>query len=212
MQILSGIIFILKEETDKRRRHPAGLRRVCLESPPAIWYNIQKRKEAAGIGQRIYHTLEPVFDAQSRVLLLGTMPSPKSRETGFYYGHPQNRFWPVLAAVAGEPEPKGNDARRAFLLRRHIALWDVLRACVIEGADDGSIREPEPNDLSRILGGAEIRAIYTTGARAAALYKRLCLPETGRPAIPLPSTSPANCRYYTTEKLIEAYGVLTAYI
>ena len=122
------------------------------------------------------------------------MPSPKSREAGFYYAHPQNRFWRVLAALWGEETPAGTQERLAFARRHHIALWDVLRACSIEGADDGSIRQPEINDLRRVLDRADIRAIFTTGTKAAALYRRYCLPVTGRPAIPLPSTSPANCR------------------
>ena len=139
------------------------------------------------------------------------MPSPKSREAGFYYAHPQNRFWRVLAALWGEETPAGTQERLAFARRHHIALWDVLRACSIEGADDGSIRQPEVNDLRQVLERADIRAIFTTGAKAAALYKRYCLPVTGRPAIPLPSTSPANCRV-TLDGLTEAYRAILAYI
>ena len=161
--------------------------------------------------ERVLHPLEPVADAGSRVLLLGTMPSPKSREAGFYSAHPQNRFWRVLAALWGEETPAGTQERLAFARRHHIALWDVLRACSIEGADDGSIRQPEVNDLRQVLERADIRAIFTTGAKAAALYKRYCLPVTGRPAIPLPSTSPANCRV-TLDGLTEAYRAILAYI
>ena len=161
--------------------------------------------------ERVLHPLEPVADAGSRVLLLGTMPSPKSREAGFYYAHPQNRFWRVLAALWGEETPAGTQERLAFARRHHIALWDVLRACSIEGADDGSIRQPEINDLRRVLDRADIRAIFTTGTKAAALYRRSCLPVTGRPAIPLPSTSPANCRA-TLDELTQAYRAILAYI
>ena len=161
--------------------------------------------------ERVLHPLEPVADAGSRVLLLGTMPSPKSREAGFYYAHPQNRFWRVLAARWGEETPAGTQERLAFARRHHIALWDVLRACSIEGADDGSIRQPEINDLRRVLDRADIRAIFTTGTKAAALYRRYCLPVTGRPAIPLPSTSPANCRA-TLDELTQAYRAILAYI
>ena len=161
--------------------------------------------------ERVLHSLEPVADAGSRVLLLGTMPSPKSREAGFYYAHPQNRFWRVLAALWGEETPAGTQERLAFARRHHIALWDVLRACSIEGADDGSIRQPEINDLRRGLDRADIRAIFTTGTKAAALYRRYCLPVTGRPAIPLPSTSPANCRA-TLDDLTQAYRAILAYI
>ena len=161
--------------------------------------------------EHIIHSIEPVFDAESRVLILGTMPSPKSREVQFYYGHPQNRFWRVLAAVLGEEVPQSVPEKKAMLLRHRIALWDVLRACSIEGADDGSIRQPEINDLRRVLDRADIRAIFTTGTKAAALYRRYCLPVTGRPAIPLPSTSPANCRA-TLDELTQAYRAILAYI
>ena len=161
--------------------------------------------------ERVLHPLEPVADAGSRVLLLGTMPSPKSREAGFYYAHPQNRFWRVLAALWGEETPAGTQERLAFARRHHIALWDVLRACSIEGADDGSIRQPEINDLRRVLDRADIRAIFTTGTKAAALYRRYCLPVTGRPAIPLPSTSPANASA-TLDDLTQAYRAILAFI
>lgn len=155
----------------------------------------------------IFHTLEPVYDAFSRVLILGTMPSPRSRETGFYYNHPQNRFWRTLSHVLRREEPRSNEEKRAFLLAEHIALWDVLRSCEIEGASDASIQNPEPNELRRILDAAGIRAIFTTGSKAAALYRRYCLPQTGRTAIPLPSTSAANARMREAE-LFEAYGAI----
>ena len=117
----------------------------------------------------------------------------------------------MLAALWGEETPAGTQERLAFARRHHIALWDVLRACSIEGADDGSIRQPEINDLRRVLDRADIRAIFTTGTKAAALYRRYCLPVTGRPAIPLPSTSPANCRA-TLDELTQAYRAILAYI
>ncbi len=164
------------------------------------------------MSDRVFHTLPPVVDAGSRVLMLGTMPSPKSREAGFYYAHPQNRFWRVMGALFGEETPCGTAQREAFLHRRHIALWDVLASCEIRGADDGSIRSPVANPLEGVLSQADIRAIFTTGTKAAALYRRFCAPRTGRPAMALPSTSPANCRYYTFEKLVEAYRVVLAYI
>lgn len=160
----------------------------------------------------VIHPLPPLFDAHSRVLILGTMPSPKSRENGFYYAHPQNHFWRVLAAVCDDSVPRDNQARADFCHRHHIALWDVLHACRIQGAEDGSIRDPQPNDLRPLLSQAPIRAIFTTGTKASALYKRYCLPVTGRPGIPLPSTSPANCRFYTMETLIDAYRILRPYL
>lgn len=162
--------------------------------------------------QQVIHPLAPVFDAHSRVLILGTMPSPKSRETGFYYGHPQNRFWRVMAELLDEPFPASREERLALALRRHFALWDVLATCVIRGADDGSIREPEANDLSAVLSAAPIEAIFTTGTKAAALYRKLCLPKTGVEAIALPSTSAANCRFYSYEQLVKAYAAVKEYL
>ena len=156
----------------------------------------------------IEHPLEPVFDARSRVLVLGTMPSPKSREAGFYYAHPQNRFWKVMGALFGEPEPLGNEARTSFMLERRIALWDVLASCTIEGASDASIADARPNDLARIGSAAPLEAVFTTGSKAAGLYRRFCtgmLP--GVPHTALPSTSPANARMRLSD-LVEAYRPL----
>lgn len=160
----------------------------------------------------VTHPLAPVYDSRSRVLILGTLPSPKSRELGFFYMHPQNRFWRVMSDLLGEPLPQTNDERRELLLRRGIALWDVLESCEIKGADDGSIRSPSANDLSIILKKADIRAVFTTGGKAAQLYKNLCLPKTGVEAKSLPSTSPANCRYYSYEDLLREYGILLEYL
>lgn len=159
----------------------------------------------AGQVKKVAHEFAPVFDASSRILMLGTMPSPKSRETGFYYGHPRNRFWTVLADVCGEERPVSKEEKIAFALRNHIAVWDVLAGCEIRGADDSSIRNPVPNDMNRILKSADIRAIYATGTKAAELYKRYCYPKTGIEAVRLPSTSPANCRM-TYEELYQAYS------
>lgn len=159
----------------------------------------------------VEHTLPPVYDASSRILILGTMPSPKSREYGFYYSHPQNRFWRVLSDLYDQKVPVTNAEKTEFLRKSHIALWDVLKSCEIRGADDGSIREPVPNEIAGLLSGSNIRAVFTTGTKAASLYRRLCLKSTGIPAIPLPSTSPANCRHYNYERLKEAYRVLLDY-
>lgn len=162
--------------------------------------------------QRVIHTIEPVFDESSRVLVLGTMPSPASREVGFYYGHPQNRFWRVMESLYGlaDHELDENGPRRAFLLQRHIALWDVLRSCTIAGASDASIAEPEPNDLTRILDAAPIQHVFCTGGKAAALAKRFdgtLLRERGIPLTALPSTSAANARIRLPQ-LVEAYSTI----
>lgn len=157
--------------------------------------------------EHIIHNFSPIFDDKSRVLMLGTMPSPKSREVGFYYGHPRNRFWKVVSDVCGESMPETKEDKIAFALRNKIAVWDVLSGCEICGADDSSIRNPVPNDMSVILENADIQAIYTTGTKAFQLYQKYCFPQTGISAIRLPSTSPANCRM-SYEELYEAYSII----
>ena len=161
-------------------------------------------KPTKGKPTTVRHPLDAVFDENSRVLVLGTMPSPKSRETGFYYNHPQNRFWKVMAALFDEPLPETNDEKRALALRHGIALWDVLAECTIEGASDGSIADCVPNNIGAILTKAPIEAIFCTGAKAAELYAKYCEPQTGMKATRLPSTSPANAAV-SLEQLIEAY-------
>ena len=160
---------------------------------------------------RVEHEFGAFYDAHSKVLILGSIPSPKSREQGFYYGHPRNRFWPVLADLLGEPTPDSVDARKDFLLRHHIALWDVLDSCEIKGADDASIKEPVANDMNLILKAADIRAVFTTGAKAASLYKKLCFPICGVESIGRPSTSPANCGC-SYERLKDAYRQIISYL
>ncbi|MDR1573372.1 MAG: DNA-deoxyinosine glycosylase [Clostridiales Family XIII bacterium] len=144
----------------------------------------------------IEHPFDPVYDARSRVLILGTFPSPKSRETRFYYGHPQNCFWTTLAFVLGEGEPATDPASKtAFLLKNRIAVWDVLHACEIEGASDAGIRNPVPNAFRPLLSASEIATIFTTGRKATELFNALCSAEAGMTAVCLPSTSPANRAY-----------------
>lgn len=153
----------------------------------------------------VTHEIQPVFDSHSRVLLLGTMPSPASREQGFYYGHPQNRFWRMLAAIFDEPVPRTIEEKRDMLLRHHIALWDVLASCEIEGASDASIRDAQPNDLARIFDAADIRAVFATGTKAGELYRKLIEPTLDAPCTTLPSTSPANAKMKLAD-LVDAYG------
>ena len=109
------------------------------------------------------HTIEPVFDSASRILILGSFPSVKSREAGFFYGHPQNRFWKVLAGITDSEVPVTTEEKKAFLLQRHIAVWDVIASCVITGSSDSSIREVVPNEIGRILEAAPIRCIFCNG-------------------------------------------------
>lgn len=156
----------------------------------------------------IEHTIEPVYNEESRILILGTMPSPKSREYGFYYSHPQNRFWHVVSNLLNQETPKTNEEKADFLLKNRIAMWDVLKSCDIVGADDSSIKNPVANDFSVILQKTKINRIYTTGTKATLLYKQLCLPITGIESVYLPSTSPANCRHFTFEKLVESYKII----
>lgn len=153
------------------------------------------------------HPFPPAWNADSEVLILGSFPSVKSRETGYFYGHPQNRFWKVLAILFDEPVPEGNSAKEAFLLRNHIAVWDVIASCEIIGSSDSSIRNAVPNDLSPILEGAEIRQIFCNGQTSFRLYNRFLLPAIQREAVCLPSTSPANAAW-NIPRLIEAWSVL----
>ena len=158
--------------------------------------------------ERVSHEFPPVFDERSRVLVLGTIPSPKSREAGFYYMHPQNRFWRMLCAALGEPIPADVRGRRELCLQRGIALWDVLASCEINGASDSSIKNAVPNDLSLIFRAADIRAVFTTGKKAQSLYERFC---GGFPrAVCLPSTSPAN-RTVSEEEMLERYKEIARY-
>lgn len=161
----------------------------------------------------VTNKFDAFYGKGAKVLILGTIPSPKSREQGFYYGHPQNRFWKVLADVLDDVVPQTVKERKDFLTRHNIALWDVLESCEIKGASDVSIRNARPNDMNRILKDEDtnIEAIFVAGTKAAKLYKKLCLPTCGVEAIQLPSTSPANCGC-SYEKLREAYSQICDYV
>jgi len=154
------------------------------------------------------HTIPPIFDQNSKVLILGTFPSVLSREEQFFYGNPRNRFWRVMAEIFGSDLPKTPAEKTALLLNNRVALWDVVAFCDIEASYDASIRNVIPNDLSRIIGKADIRQVFTNGATADRLYRKLCLPQTGLQAVCLPSTSPANAAY-SLERLIEAWRHIT---
>ena len=153
------------------------------------------------------HNIDPVYDSNSRILILGSFPSVKSREQQFFYGHKQNRFWRVTAQVLECAVPKDTAQKRDMLLTHHVALWDVIESCVITGSSDASIRDVKPNDLSYILSQADIQAIYTNGSKAYELYQKYIFPTNGRKAHPLPSTSPANAAY-SLERLVEAWSVI----
>lgn len=152
----------------------------------------------------VVHTIPPVFDKDSNILILGSFPSVRSREQGFFYGHPQNRFWKVTAAVFGEETPQTIPEKRAFLLRNHIAVWDVIRSCDIVGSSDSSIRNVTANDLNEILCASSVHTIYVNGKTAFKYYQKYTEPQIKRPAICLPSTSPANAAW-NLERLVEEW-------
>lgn len=153
----------------------------------------------------VIHTFEPVYNEQSKILILGSFPSVKSRERQFYYGHPQNRFWKVMAGVFGEDPPQTVEEKREFLLRNYIAVWDVIASCDIVGSSDSSICNVVANDMDVILKSALIRGIYANGDKAYQLFLKHCKKE-GQPLIhKLPSTSPANVAW-SVERLIAAWG------
>ena len=153
----------------------------------------------------VTHAFKPVYDCNSRYLILGTMPSPQSVKHGFYYSHPQNRFWPLLAAIFSEALPRTPEEKAALVLRHNIALWDVLASCEINGASDASIRKPVPNDFSIIFKTAHIERIFTTGKTAYSLFQKLVAPSLGIDATYLPSTSPANQALFPWKKLLETW-------
>lgn len=161
--------------------------------------------------EALVHTIAPLWDTDSRVLILGTMPSPKSREAGFFYGHPQNRFWKAMAAVLQQDTPETIAQKQTFLHKNHIALTDVLQSCEIIGASDASIKNPVPRDLSEILNGAKIGAVFTNGKKATELYQKLIYPVTKIKSVYLPSTSPANCAT-SFAKLCAAYKAILPYV
>lgn len=162
-------------------------------------------KKGGAVLERIVHPIPPVYDANARILVLGSFPSVKSREAMFFYGHPQNRFWRVTAAVFGEAVPQDISEKRNFLLRNGIAVWDVIASCEITGSSDSSIRNVIVNDLSEILETAPIRHIFVNGGTAAKYYAKYQLPLTGIEAVTLPSTSPANAAW-TLPRLTDAWS------
>ncbi len=170
----------------------------------------------------IEHPFPPLYDGDSHILILGSFPSVKSREQLFFYGHPQNRFWKVIAGVvrAAEQEdlqlsalgicpddyvPRTIEEKKTFLHEHHIALWDVIGSCSIEGSSDSSIRDVCPNDLTEIFGAADIRGVFCNGGKSFQMYQKYQLPVTGREAVRLPSTSPANAAW-SAQRLTEEWG------
>ena len=175
--------------------------------------------------ERIRHPFGPLFCENSRVLILGSFPSVKSREQQFFYGHPQNRFWKVIAALfAGADGDAGNksasseiviprsiEEKKALILDNGLALWDSISSCEITGSSDSSIRNAEPNDLRLITDNCDIRAIYCNGKKSLEIYNKYIEPVLGRTAEALPSTSPANAAW-SLERLIEVWSVILKYL
>lgn len=149
----------------------------------------------------LVHSIAPVYDKDSEILILGSFPSVKSRENQFFYGHPQNRFWKVLAAIFEQEVPQTIEEKKKFLLENHVAVWDVIHSCDIEGSSDSSIRNVQANDISPILRIAQIRQIYVNGKKAEQLYRKYIYPGVQRECVCLPSTSPANAAW-SLERLV----------
>ena len=150
------------------------------------------------------HPFPPLYDSASEVLILGSFPSVKSRQQCFYYGHPQNRFWRVMAELFKSPIPVSIEEKRDLMLRNHVALWDSIASCTITGSSDSSIRDVVPNDIGLILASAPIKIICCNGRASFDCYNKYILPRTGREARLLPSTSPANAAW-STERLVGAW-------
>ncbi len=168
--------------------------------------NAAKKTEKGG-SDRLFHKFEPVFDNRCRILILGTFPSVKSREQNFYYGHPRNRFWRIIAELTHSPLPVTKAEKTELLLKNHIALWDVIESCEITGSSDSSIRNVVPARLERILSEAPVEKIYANGGTAKRLFDRYQKKQTGREIVGLPSTSPANASW-SYERLLEAWSCI----
>ena len=160
----------------------------------------------------IVHPIPPFYDETSKILILGSFPSVKSRESRFFYGHPQNRFWKLMVRLFNEEQlPQTVEEKAALLKRHHIAAWDSIHSCDIEGSSDSSICNVEPNDFSTIFAAADIRQVFTNGKKSHEIYTRYCLSQTGREAICLPSTSPANAAW-SLDRLAQAWSVVLEYL
>ncbi|MEE8836219.1 MAG: DNA-deoxyinosine glycosylase [Eubacteriales bacterium] len=161
--------------------------------------------------EKVVHPIPALYDRDSRILILGSFPSVKSREQQFFYAHPQNRFWKVLAGITGSAVPETVEEKKNFLHASHIALWDTIHSCTITGSSDSSIRDVVPNDLTPVLEAADIRAIFCNGGTSYRLYGKYLEPATGRRAVKLPSTSPANAAW-RLDRLKEAWKVILLYL
>ena len=153
----------------------------------------------------LVHPIEPLFNSDAEILILGSFPSVKSREQGFFYGHPQNRFWRVISRICDRPKPESIEEKTKLILDNHIALWDVIHSCEITGSADSSIKNVQPNDLSVILNSAKIKHIFLNGKKAEALYNKYIKDRVNIPSSVLPSTSPANASW-NEDRLFEYWN------
>ncbi len=160
---------------------------------------------------RVSHEFGPYINKNSKILILGSIPSVKSRELGFYYMHPQNRFWKVLSDLFGEDISNTISDKKKFLKKHKIALWDVLASCEINGSSDSTIKNPKVNDINGLIKNTDVKTIFVTGKKSLDLYNKFCLKSTMIPAIYLPSTSGANCAF-SYEKLIREYEIIIKYL
>lgn len=154
-----------------------------------------------------YHNIHPIYNQQSKILILGSFPSVKSREAEFFYHHPQNRFWKILATLFHHSPLTTIEEKKKFLLENHIAIWDVIKSCEIHGSSDSSIKDIEINDINNLLNNSKIKFIYTNGKKAHQLYQKYCYPITKREDICLPSTSPANAQF-TFDRLLDQWKII----
>ncbi len=157
--------------------------------------------------KNITHPFPPLYDENSRTLILGSFPSVKSREAMFFYGHPQNRFWELIAELYGEDVPSTIEEKSSLILRNRLALWDSIHSCTITGSSDSSVRDVVPNDISGIIRNSKIERIFCNGALSHKMYMKFIFPSTGIEARKLPSTSPANAAY-SLERLAREWSVI----
>ena len=159
---------------------------------------------------RVIHPIPPLYSKESRVLILGSFPSVKSREQAFFYGHPQNRFWRVISDIFEGPVPQTVEEKKQLILNNRLALWDVIAECEISGSSDSSIKDVVPNNIGKILSESNISAIFVNGRTAEKYYVKYTEPKIGRKAVCLPSTSPANAAW-SLERLCEEWKIIKEY-
>ena len=157
--------------------------------------------------KNIIHPFPPLYDENSKIQILGSFPSVKSREAMFFYGHPQNRFWRVIAALYGEEAPQNIDEKKRLILSHNLALWDSIQSCTITGSSDSSVKDVVPNDLFLIINNSKVDRVFCNGALSHKMYMKFIFPLTNIKAVKLPSTSPANAAY-SLDRLIEEWKVI----